>query len=87
MPRKPQESFGKLSHGKPASKMIRICPMCKKPTLRPADSISGWMTAPILSCSNCGYRGIVYLEVDADEFEKFQSEESRESRNKESSKE
>jgi len=87
VPHKPQESFGKFSRGKPGMKMIRICPMCKKPTLRPADSISGWMTAPILLCSDCGYRGIVYLEVDADEFERFQREESREPENKEGSKE
>jgi len=68
------EPLGKLSRAKPGSKVVRICPVCKKPTLRPADSISGWMTAEIFSCSNCGYRGSLYIEVDVDEFERSQRE-------------
>jgi C4-type Zn-finger protein len=55
---------------------IRICPVCKKPTLGPADNISGWMTAEVFACSNCGYRGPICIEVDPDEFERSQKQAS-----------
>ena len=55
---------------------IRLCPFCKKPTLGPADNISGWMTPDVFSCSNCGYRGQLCIEVDPDEYERYQKESS-----------
>jgi hypothetical protein len=61
---------------KKRSGKIRICPFCKKPTLRPADSISGWMTADIFACTNCGYRGHLCIEVDPEEFERYQKQSS-----------
>jgi hypothetical protein len=45
-----------------------------------ADSISGWMTAETYKCDDCGYRGQVYLEVDADEYEKWILKERRDSK-------
>jgi hypothetical protein len=48
-----------------------------------ADSISGWMTADMFSCSNCGYRGSLSIEVDVAEFERSQREDSRKPRKKE----
>lgn len=76
MPSKVIRSSKDSSRKKEVSGKIRICPFCKKPTLRPADSISGWMTADVFACSNCGYRGHLYIEVDPEEFEKSQKESS-----------
>lgn len=76
MPVKTSKSSGASRRTKKYPGKIIICPFCRKPTLRPADSISGWMTADAFACSTCGYRGHVYIEVDPDEFEKSQKESS-----------
>jgi len=80
MPGKFRETLRDLKRTKSASKTIRICPVCNRPTLRMADSISGWMTAETYKCDDCGYRGQVYLEVDADEYEKWILKERRDSK-------
>ena len=47
-----------------------LCPKCKKPTLRNATNVSGWLTPDLYECSNqdCNYIGRVYIEVDPNDF-------------------
>ena len=48
---------------------IRICPKCKEPKLRNAVNVSGWLAPVMYECSNCGYLGHFYIEIDPDDFE------------------
>ena len=48
---------------------IRICPKCKKPTLKSAYNVmSGWGSSPKLVCSECDYLGFFYLEIDSEHY-------------------
>jgi hypothetical protein len=49
---------------------IRLCPKCKKPTLRSAVNVSGWLAPNMYECSDskCGYVGYIYIEVDSKDF-------------------
>ncbi|MHA1683213.1 MAG: hypothetical protein ACTSUE_19905 [Promethearchaeota archaeon] len=55
--------------GKKKSREIRLCPKCKKPTLKLATNISGWMAPAIYECADpvCGYSGSVTLIIDPEE--------------------
>ncbi len=44
---------------------IRICPNCKKPKLKSAVNVSGWLGAEFFVCTNCFYTGIFYIVVDS----------------------
>jgi predicted RNA-binding Zn-ribbon protein involved in translation (DUF1610 family) len=83
LPSKPTVPSWNFKDKKKHSRRIRVCPFCKQPTLRAADSISGWMTADIYKCDKCGYRGPVFIEVDPEELEKMKnaSETSKEDEN------
>ena len=50
---------------------IRLCPKCRKPTLRSATNVSGWLAPDLYECSDqdCGYVGRVHIEVDPNDFE------------------
>ncbi len=52
-------------------KKIRICPKCKKPTLRPASYVSGWLTPEKYQCIECGYVGQIYLEVEPEKYKEY----------------
>jgi len=54
------------------NKLLRICPKCKKATLKPAYNVSGWLAPDMFRCQNCGYIGNFYLEVDPEEYVNFQ---------------
>ena len=49
---------------------IILCPKCKKPTLRNATNVSGWLAPDLYECSDndCSYIGRVYIEVDPNDF-------------------
>jgi hypothetical protein len=49
---------------------IILCPKCKKPTLRNATNVSGWLAPSMFECSDikCGYVGSLYIEVDSKDF-------------------
>ena len=49
---------------------IRLCPKCRKPTLRNATNVSGWLAPEMFECSDekCGYIGYVSFEVDTEDF-------------------
>ncbi|MFX1487634.1 MAG: hypothetical protein ACFFBI_00680 [Promethearchaeota archaeon] len=50
---------------------IRICPKCKKPTLKMAMNVSGWLAPDLFECRDkkCGYVGQFYIEIDSEDFE------------------
>ena len=43
------------------------CPTCGSLKIRPAGSLSGWMTPAFYSCQECGYLGRVILEIEPDD--------------------
>lgn len=47
---------------------IRICPKCKKPTLKMALNVSGWLGPDLMECKNCGYTGYFYIEIDPEDY-------------------
>ena len=50
------------------ARKIRICPKCKKPKLKNAINVSGWLAPSMFECTECNYVGQFYLEVDPDDF-------------------
>ncbi|MHA1716075.1 MAG: hypothetical protein ACTSVI_04705 [Promethearchaeota archaeon] len=62
--------------GKRKKKRIVLCPSCKKPTLKPATNVSGWLDATLYRCTNpsCNYVGRFYIEVDIDEIKSQQDD-------------
>jgi len=48
---------------------IRICPKCKQPKLKSAVNVSGWLAPNMMECTNCGYLGYFYIEIDPEDFE------------------
>ncbi|TFG04136.1 MAG: hypothetical protein EU539_11425 [Promethearchaeota archaeon] len=63
---------------------IRLCPKCKKPTLRNATNVSGWLAPDMFECSDekCGYVGHIYLEVDTDDIKGDAKEEPKKNKKK-----
>jgi len=55
-------------------KTIKLCPICLSPKLKPASSISGWLIHESYKCLNCGYEGVIYIEVSLEEAEKILNE-------------
>ena len=48
---------------------IRICPKCRKPTLKNAVNVSGWLAPNLFECTSCNYIGPLFLEIDPKDFE------------------
>ena len=59
---------------------IRICPKCKKPTLRTAMNVSGGIAPNLYECRDkkCGYIGGFYVEVDTEDYQLDKDENSLE---------
>ena len=53
---------------------IRICPNCKKPKLKSATNVSGWLGSDFFECTNCHYTGHFYIEVDSEDYQLDQEE-------------
>jgi len=53
---------------------MRLCPRCKKPKLRPAFNVSGWLGPERFECTNCGYTGSFYVEIDSEDYELSEDE-------------
>ena len=49
---------------------IRLCPKCKKSTLKNATNVSGWLAPDMYECADdkCGYVGRIYIEVDPKDY-------------------
>jgi len=48
---------------------IRICPKCRKPKLREATNIGGWLAPDMFECLECGYVGSFYIEIDPNDYQ------------------
>ncbi|MFW9900702.1 MAG: hypothetical protein ACFFDY_05375 [Candidatus Thorarchaeota archaeon] len=59
---------------------IRLCPKCKKPTLKTATNVSGGIAPNLYECKDikCGYIGSFYIEVDSEDYQLDQEEDQRE---------
>lgn len=49
---------------------IRICPKCKKTTLKSAFNVSGWLAPDLFECTSCNYIGPLFLEIDPKDLKK-----------------
>ena len=47
---------------------IRICPRCRKATLKNAVNVSGWLAPNMFECTSCRYIGPLYLDIDPEDF-------------------
>ena len=52
---------------------IRICPRCKKATLKTAVNVAGWLAPNIFECTSCDYIGALYIEIDPKDLELTQN--------------
>jgi len=43
------------------------CPKCGSLKVKPAGSLSGWMTPAIYECQECGYVGSIILEIESED--------------------
>lgn len=48
---------------------IRICPKCKRPTLKSAVNVSGWLAPNMFECTSCNYIGHLFVEIDPKDLE------------------
>jgi len=62
---------------------IRLCPKCKKPKLKSAMNVSGWLAPGMYECRECGYVGSLFIEVDSRDFEDFKLDRDKDSNEKE----
>ena len=46
---------------------IRICPKCKRSTLKSAVNVSGWLAPNMFECTSCNYIGSFFLEIDPED--------------------
>ncbi|TFF87904.1 MAG: hypothetical protein EU550_02360 [Promethearchaeota archaeon] len=59
---------------------IRICPKCKKPTLKQATNVSGWLAPEMFECTNCDYIGSFFLEIDSDDYKLTEENETKDNK-------
>ncbi len=60
---------------------IILCPQCKRPTLKQATNVSGWLDSALYRCSDpdCGYVGRFFITVDPKELAKQERNEDDDS--------
>jgi hypothetical protein len=46
------------------------CPRCSSPKIALSSSLAVWLTPKQYLCENCGYLGIIVMELEKDETEK-----------------
>ncbi|MDG7049233.1 MAG: hypothetical protein JRN19_02330 [Nitrososphaerota archaeon] len=51
----------------PLEPTVKVCPKCGG-KLGQTSSMSGWMTPEYYYCEKCGYKGSVYVEIDAEDY-------------------
>lgn len=59
-----REVFKTVKHRKPS--MI-FCPRCGNPKLRLYSGLDLWLTPQKYVCSECGYVGPIYMELEKEE--------------------
>jgi hypothetical protein len=50
---------------------IKLCPKCKKPSLKSAVNVSGWLAPDLYECTNCTYIGPLFIEIKPEDLEKL----------------
>ena len=68
-----REVAKRLKHRSEAQK---FCPVCGSPRLKLADGADFWLTPGKFVCQDCGYRGFIVMEKDADDSAKEGAEPS-----------
>ena len=53
--------FRNLKHSGPS--MI-FCPKCGNPNLKKSSSYDSWLIPAKYICENCGYSGLIYMELE-----------------------
>lgn len=43
------------------------CPRCASPKIELTSSLAVWLTPAEYYCENCGYRGIIVMELEKDD--------------------
>ena len=62
MPETEDEGPGpRLTRKSPLAATLKLCPRCLKPLHR-GSKLGGWLVPQDYYCTECGYRGTVYLE-------------------------
>jgi predicted RNA-binding Zn-ribbon protein involved in translation (DUF1610 family) len=59
-----REVFKTVKHRKPT---VIYCPRCASPKIHLSSSLAVWLTPKQYLCDNCGYVGIVVMELEKDE--------------------
>jgi transcription elongation factor Elf1 len=62
-----RDIFKSAKHKKPTQ---IFCPRCGSPKLALSSSLDYWLTPKKYLCKECGYVGIVYMELEKEEEEK-----------------
>jgi C4-type Zn-finger protein len=52
------------------------CPRCASPEIQLSSSLAMWLTPKEYFCENCGYRGIIVMELEEDKDAKEKEEET-----------
>jgi hypothetical protein len=68
-----RDVFKTLKHSKPQAK---FCPRCGSPKLQLSSSLDYFLTPQKYICQNCGYAGMVYMELEKVDEENKEEKES-----------
>jgi ribosomal protein L37AE/L43A len=68
-----RELVKNTKHKKPAA---IFCPRCASPKIHLTSSLSIWLTPRQYYCEECGYVGIVVMELEEDKQDKQEKEET-----------
>ena len=61
-----RDVFKHVKHRKPTQ---IYCPRCASPKIQLSSSLAVWLTPKQYYCENCGYLGIIVMELEPDEKE------------------
>jgi hypothetical protein len=61
-----REAFKTVKHRKPAQ---IFCPRCCSPNINLSSSLDFWLTPKQYYCKDCGYLGIIVLELEKEKEE------------------
>ena len=59
-----RDVFKNVKHRKPTQ---IYCPRCASPKIQLSSSLAVWLTPKQYYCENCGYLGIIVMELEKDE--------------------
>jgi hypothetical protein len=63
--------FKSVKHRKPCA---IYCPRCASPKIRLSSTLSYWLTPQQYYCENCGYVGIIVMELEEEKQETKEKE-------------